>query len=432
MRMNEPQDFRSLDLPQQANSPGKGPAARRGPGPVLVYDLRRTANSAKPFYESLAAFTREVTAQAAQRASAAIVSYRHYLVTELREPHRSADEYAIELLTIGMALRLYGEAAAETPGWVVHLAQELVFRRRRTPGAKPLIDFARAGLFQLFMTRGLRTAQSAPDAPAGSPRSARRHDFAALPRVIAWMQATGEFHHESLRLVNWLSYLRTVPPLEAEGWIETALSFYDWFQSQAQDALGDITAPVRQFLDTTWSDRFWREDQIFCGRRPAEYHLAMVASEIMNAAMREDFRAKPRKVLLVPACMRGKNAATCPARVDGPDISCASCDPDCSVSRITRTMRAEGIETYIVPHSSGFSQSLERWQREPGTAVGAVACLPNILAGGYEMRARGIASQCVPLDFPGCRKHWTDDGIPTTLDESRLVQLITSDPSNPD
>jgi hypothetical protein len=431
MRMNEPLDFRSLDLLSQANTPGNG-SARRSPGPVLVYDLRRTSNSAKPFYDALAAFTREVVAHAAQRASPAIEEYRRYLVNHLREPHRTSDEYAVELLTLGMALRLYGDAAAETPRWVVDLAQELVFRRRRSPGAKPLLDFVRAGLFQLFMARGLQTASAAsmPANPVPLDWS-QRYGFAALPRVIDWMEATGEFHHECLRLVNWLSYLRTVPPLEAEGWIDTALSLYDWFQGHAEAALGEYTTSVRNFLDTTWSDRFWREDQVFCGRRPAEYHLAMVASEIMNAAMRDEFHAKSRKVLLVPSCMRGKNADTCPAQVSGPDISCAACDPDCTVHRISRTMRAEGVETYIVPHSSGFSKSLERWQHEPDTGVAAVACLPNILAGGYEMRARGIASQCVPLDYPGCRKHWTDDGIPTTLNEDRLIQLVTTHPSQP-
>ncbi len=430
MRMNEPQDFGSLDLPQQTNTSGTGSARR--PGPVLVYDLRRASASAQPFYQVLAAFSAEVVAQAAHRASAAIDEYRHHVVNHLRESHRTADEYAIELLTVGMALRLYGDAAAETPGWVVDLAQELVLRRRRSPGLKPFLDFARSGLFQLFMARGLQASPASVRTRAARLSWTDRHGFGALPRVIAWMEATGDFHQECLRLVNWLSYLRTVPPLEAEGWIDTALSLFDWFQARAEFALGEYTASIRGFLQTTWADRFWSEDQVFCGRQPVEYHLAMVAAEIMNTAMQDDFHARSRKILLVPSCMRSKSAATCLARTRDAEIVCAGCDPDCAVNRITRTMRAEGVETYTVPHSSGFSQSLERWQREPDTAVAAVACLPNILAGGYEMRARGIPSPCVPLDYPGCQKHWSQEGIPTALDEKRLVQLVTSRPPTPD
>jgi hypothetical protein len=87
-------------------------------------------------------------------------------------------------------------------------------------------------------------------------------------------------------------------------------------------------------------------------------------------------------------------------------------------------MRGLGAKVYLVPHSTGFSRWLERWQRQPDTGVAAVACLLNILPGGYEMRARGIASQCVPLDYPGCAKHWRRKAIATGLNEDRLVQIV--------
>ena len=122
--------------------------------------------------------------------------------------------------------------------------------------------------------------------------------------------------------------------------------------------------------------------------------------------------------------MRGDRAATCQAHVHGVDITCMACDPSCTVNRITQEMRRLGAAVYWVPHSAGFSRWLERWQREPGTGVAAVACMLNILPGGYEMRARQIASQCVPLDFPGCRKHWRREAIPTGVNEDRLARIV--------
>ena len=106
------------------------------------------------------------------------------------------------------------------------------------------------------------------------------------------------------------------------------------------------------FLDSTYANRFWREDQIFCGRLPVEYHLGMVAAEVMNAGLRVDFQSRPRKVVLVPGCLRGARISTCKAVTRGLDIICAGCDPDCAVNRITRRMHSEGIEVYIVPHST--------------------------------------------------------------------------------
>jgi hypothetical protein len=171
--------------------------------------------------------------------------------------------------------------------------------------------------------------------------------------------------------------------------------------------------------------RFWREDQIFCGREPVEYHLGMVAAEVMNDGLREEFISRPRKVLLVPTCMRGAHRNQCKAVVREEGIRCAGCDPTCAINRITRRMRSEGVHVYMVPHASGFSRWLERWQSDPRVGVAAVACMMNILPGGYEMRARGIASQCVPLDYPGCEKHWSEDGgVATSVNEERLLQIV--------
>ena len=91
-------------------------------------------------------------------------------------------------------------------------------------------------------------------------------------------------------------------------------------------------------------------------------------------------KASRSKVVLVPGCMRGARIDTCKAVTRGLDITCAGCDPDCAVNRITRRMRHEGVEVYIVPHSSGFSRWLERWQNDPKVGVAAVACMMNILA----------------------------------------------------
>jgi len=382
--------------------------------PDLVYDLRQQDGCSDGFYVDVARFSDEVLAGIEQRAAAALDGYTSHVQLFLRETPRSRGEYAIELLTLGLTLRRYGEAAKSTPTWVVQLTRELFELRRSSSLLKPVADLLRALMTRSFlMSRiGRKTTGEMPLADG-------------LPRLIEWLHATGEFEQEAVRLHNWRSFLDTLSQQEATHWIETATELFDWFKIEADKALGAYTRGISDFLAGEYAWRGCREDQIFCGKDPAEYHLCMVAAEVMNRGLRAEFERTPLQVVLVPTCLRGAHADTCRAVFSGVDISCAACDPDCTVNRITQQMRDLGAMVYLVPHATGFSRWLERWQRTPEYGVTAVACLLNILPGGYEMRARGIASQCVPLDYPGCQKHWRSQGISTSLNEDQLVRIVT-------
>jgi uncharacterized protein len=386
-----------------------------------AYDLRLGEGTPQQFYGDVAAFSARVVGEIENRAAAALDGYARYVSDTLGEASRSRGEYGLELLTLGMALRIYSGVATATPGRVIALARDLYGLRHRFPRMKPALDFVRAGLFELFMRRKARAAGDGVPRPAPSGTNS----YPALPRLIEWLRATGEFNQEAQRLDNWRGFLAQLAPDEAEGWVATSVSLFDWFRREAEDTLGKYTTGVAGFLETTYAARFWREDQLFCGRQPVEYHLGMVASEVMNDGLSDAFSGKSKRVLLVPTCMRGARGDDCKAVVRGLDIRCAGCDPECAINRISKRMKAAGVAVFMVPHSSGFSRWLERWQSDPTVGVAAVACMMNILAGGYEMRARGIASQCVPLDYPGCKKHWTRDGVATGVNEEQLVEIVT-------
>ncbi len=358
------------------------------------------------------AFVLRLRAEAEAQAAAFLDGYEKQL--HLKEPARSRGETVAELLTLGLAVCVYSEAAERTPWAVRWAARVLLAARRYSAWWKARADGLRARLFAPYLP-------GKGSWPLDSAAALRM-----LPRTIAWMQASGEFGQEAARLAQWRGYLKTLPGSQARARVAAAMELFAWFEREALVALGRYSVGVERFLAGEYARRGIREDQLFCGRGRVEYHLAMVAAELMNQGLRGQFEATGRRAVLLPTCMRGAKAAACKAKVVGVDMTCTGCDQECAVNRITRRMARRGVPVYLVPHASSFSKWLERWEREHDVGVVAVACLMNILAGGYEMRARGIASQCVVLDYPGCEGHWRAEGIATGVDEERLVRIASA------
>ena len=101
----------------------------------------------------------QLLAEIELHARPAISDYGYFAQTELKEAPRSKGEYAIELLTLGMALKLYAGAAGSTPGWAVRWARALFRLRRRWPWTKPIADFAREWITRLYLIPNIgRTA----------------------------------------------------------------------------------------------------------------------------------------------------------------------------------------------------------------------------------------------------------------------------------
>jgi len=377
----------------------------------MIYDLRGSGGSSDAFYLALASLADQTLSAIENRAAPPLDGYTLHIQTFAGEARRSRGEYALEFLTLGLILDRYEGAAQHTPHWAPGVARGLLWLRRYAQPARPFTDWLRAGLNRLALVH-----------PSSQKPVRRGTATERLDRLVDWMEATGEFQHEAMRVRNWRSYLAGLKPEKATAWLHVAVDLFHVFARDAEAALGCYTRGVASFVAREQMQASWREDLFMREKPEVEYHLNMLAAEVMNRGLRESFVQTPNRVVLLPGCMRAERSHPCKARIDGVDITCAGCDPDCTVNRITGKLRAEGVKVYIVPHSSGFSRWLSRWQNA-GAGVVAVACAPNILPGGLEIRERNIPSQCLLLDFPGCRRHWDPVGIPTAVNEPRLVQI---------
>lgn len=379
----------------------------------ITYDLRAGQPDSNDFYKRLDTFSSEVFNTIEARVGYIISEMMAFVERRSVEKLRSRAEYAVEVLTLGMTWRHYLGASQQTPGWVVAMLKKLFDLRRTNRTLKPFADRLRGVISsRLVVPRiGLAPADAAVT-------------LANFARLIRWLEATGEFKDEVKRLRIWYAFLESLQPDGIALMLPMVLNLFDWFASAARQELGGYTTGVESFLKEVHPAYKNREDVVFCGKQEVEYHLNMVGSEIMNRGFRDSYLATTRKTLLVPGCMRPDEAAACQADVDGFNIRCTRCNAECRVGQLNSLGQQHGFDVFIVPHSSSFTQWLKRWENSTETGLIAVACLLNLVPGGYEMRELNIPAQCLLLDYCGCRKHWHPKGIATDINQHRLIDLV--------
>ncbi len=226
------------------------------------------------------------------------------------------------------------------------------------------------------------------------------------------------YPEETLPLENWLKFL-TSKRNDQDIFLKIAEQHALAFSKIAKEKLGIYTENVERFIEINKQKYASRNDRVYCLRSEAEYHLNMIGAEILNREYRNEFLRTKRRIVLLPTCMQ-ISSLKCQAK----NSKCMLCNKHCNIFGITTELEKQKIETILIPHSSEFSGSLKHWQNDPEVGLVGVACVLNLLKGGFELRKSNIPSQCVALDFCGCTKHWDNGGTPTKLNIGRLKNIL--------
>ncbi|MBK8802422.1 MAG: DUF116 domain-containing protein [Fibrobacteres bacterium] len=371
------------------------------------YRLDLPQATPEAFQSVLEALTDRFLAQAEQELGEFIDARLALGAASGAEDERSRGEYAVELLTFGILREEYAHLAGQTPPALRERMRQLWAIRRDEPDQKATADAERAQIFQSLLQAPLQDfIQPCQD-----------------PILVDWLEATGEFGQEALRMRHWLDGVGVF--WSAEEFRVATWNLARWFESAAHQDLSEWTQGVEAFRTRALAQLQPREDLFLITRHERLYHLNMVGAEAMNRGFRPGFLQRPRKVVLVPGCMRSRDDRACMALRRGTDISCAHCDRTCNVSRLTELGEEKGFKVYVVPHASSFTAWLERWKEDGQTALVAAACPLHLVPGGYEMRALGLQAQCVFLRYSGCKRHWDPNGTPTEIDTDRLLELLS-------
>jgi uncharacterized protein len=143
----------------------------------------------------------------------------------------------------------------------------------------------------------------------------------------------------------------------------------------------------------------------------------------MNLTFRSEFEKRPHKAVLIPGCMRYHQDNKCQAIEENLGLKCSMCQNKCPAALITKKGLEKNFEVYLISHeSSAFSQSTTEDRNELG--IVGVACVSNLISGGWKSDSMGIPAQCVVLNYVGCQNHWHEEGFPTEINHSELEKIL--------
>jgi len=377
----------------------------------ITYSLVNYQKDSGSFYRELSAFTDSILDDLDPEVDSFVRDFCNFIKGNKIELLRSRNEYLVEFLMIGVYWNNYSGNALKTGILSKRFLKKLYKQRKRFPKYKSEIDKVRGYLAYTFLEKHRNTCSV-------------RFNIQGLIKLLDWLSATGEFNEEVLRLRNWVAFLKTTDENYTCRLIESSILFAERFSVKGIESLSKYLQNLNYFHQNTLPSYKYREDYFFASRRENEYFLNMFAAEVLNRGLKKGFTETKKKVLLLPTCMRNEPSTGCKAKSDGKELICAACSTDCNIGKVSSAMKKEGVTSYLIPHSSDFSRFLVKWKECPDTSLIGVACVLNLITGGYEMKRLNISSQCVFLDYCGCKKHWDKDGFATDLNISQLAKLV--------
>lgn len=381
---------------------------------IITYSLRVNQSKSDEFYHRITSFTDEVLEEMDILTNTAVVGYMTYLRQKEGLKLCSKEEYSLELLVLGTLWQIYSGDAGGLDEVPRQLLAGLTKLRRQGGSLKPGIDFIRGIMSTIFLAPDLYDNMFMLDISV-------QH----LDKLLHWLDASGEFSQEGIRLRQWQKYLMVLPAKEAEDVIASSITLAVWFEDRSTEVLGRYTVNVDRYLNEMRQEHYWCEDVIFCGRRRVEYHLNMVGAEIMNRAFRKAFENTLKKAVILPACMCLLPSSVCKGRMDENGLHCVGCTAECNVNRLTKLGSEHGFDVVTVLHESSISANRSNLVFLNGdTGVVGISCVLNLISGGWLLDSIGVPAQCVFLDYCGCKNHWSREGIPTEINVEQLKRLL--------
>lgn len=375
---------------------------------IVTYDLKKNLDNSDKFYSDISIFTDEVVKTIDISSCRIIEDYMSFVKKAGYEKLRGRNEYLLEFLMLGVLWNNYILNAQKLNDVPEHMLTGLVSIRKVGGFTKIVADYLRGIFSTVFLMKK----------SSGKMKASIEN----LNNLLDWLSASGEFIQEVKRLEGWQKFFLSKDERQSAKILEASAQTALWFRQRSSEVLGTYTEKVEEFLLYENNEYRWREDYIFCGRRRDEYHLNMVGAEMLNREYSKRFLRTREKLLILPACMRAMRDDGCKSIKTENGYSCMRCTNNCIVNHLASMGEKYDFKVVIIPHESDVFENKE--SDTDGVGIIGVACVLNLISGGWKAREFGFLPQCVLLDYCGCKNHWHAKGFSTDINVNRLIEIL--------
>ncbi|MBK6963094.1 MAG: DUF116 domain-containing protein [Bacteroidales bacterium] len=373
---------------------------------TMVYSLSGTNGNSENYYTDIDKFGTYLLGEMDRKTGPLADRYSSFISNTFKQEIPSREIVLFEALMLGVFWNTYGGFAAGTGklagGFMLHTAN-----LRRQGGIRRKYADVTRGIFAYRLL----------EKPENS-NAFLFPDTTGLKKLILWMEATGEFHHEAKVFSRWLGFFESESRTYTFINICILRGIATWFKTESLLILGPYTDGVNGFLREAKKGMRFREYKISVIRQRIEYHLNMLGAFVYNSSMRNEFLNCREKVVLLPACMKARASHNCKSLHKDGSETCTGCTNECQVNRIRLLGLVHDFNVEIIGHSSEIMVNKKYGQS--GTGIIGVACAATVIAGGLQLTDKGIAAQCVLLNHCGCR-HWGKETVATSIDINELL-----------
>lgn len=367
----------------------------------VTYNLKVGDSNSDVYYEEISLISKRIKELILKSGNRYLEDFMKYIRENSIEALRTKDEYAIEFIMIGVMLSEYGQY-----GNILTKGLSGVFRflnkLREKPGYKESVDKIKGYLNSNILYK---------------KNNKNLNDIKSL---VCWMNETGDFKEEVYRLKVWVEFLETKDREYKGNLIRETLFITKSMNTICDKSLKSYIEPLEEFLNGVEERYKNREDVIYCTKGKLQYYFNMISAEIMNEVYHEKFSKCEEKKIFVPFCMR-QTEKICMATSGELGYECRQCNDSCNINSLKRLVKNKDVEIAIIPHET----SINSLKIERKIGIIGIACITNLIAGGWKALRLGFIPQCVILDYCGCKKHWSiDGGLMTSINSVYLLKSI--------